>query len=284
MKHKRFLFPAIAVAVIIALALGVFLVLNRVDTTLTFTLRDASSKAWVWDATVRLQDRVIRAYYQSDRSPRPFTFTGLTPGNAELSISAPGYESVTVPVDLDRGENTLAEPIDLLGYEIPNLWQFIVVDERLGTDIVQEIRPVGTDGRAVRNHPAVDLRVVARVAVQMRDGMPVRERVDLGSQRGEELFRGILEPEFDPDPETTFRFSASIPGSAIRTTTNPVWVIDYLLVIGDSRVVTDPQLRAIVEGALELPLGSIEDYLAPFVEQGLLSAHTYTSWNVRGRL
>ena len=115
-------------------------------------------------------------------------FTRLQPGPATLEISAPSYVAQTIPVTLKRGANRLAEPVELVGYEIPDLVQWIIFENHAGNDIVQELRPVSSAGPAVINHPAMDLWIGARISVQVKDGVPVREETDTGAARGEELF------------------------------------------------------------------------------------------------
>jgi hypothetical protein len=282
MKTRRILIPVFVILALAAVAVGVYLVMNPVQTTLQFEVRDSVSKAWVWDATLQLQGRVIRAYYQSDRGPTPFVFTGLKPGTAELEISAPAYVSVTIPITLKRGENRLPEPIDLVGYEIPGLSRFIVFEERDGADLVQEIRPVSKDGPAVLNHPCLDLWIGARITVQIKNGLPVQQETEEGSERGEELFKGILKWQFDPTPETTFRYSSRIPGADIRPNQDPYWVIDYLIVTPDPRKIKRDELEAIMDKAWSLPPAAIAGYLKPYEDQGVLTPYIFTSWNVQG--
>jgi hypothetical protein len=282
MKTKKLLIPVIVVVALAAVAVGVYFVMNPVETTLEFQVRDAVSKAWVWDASFRFEGRIIRAYYQSDRGPIPFRFTGLKTGKGELEISAPSYVPVTIPVTLKRGENRLEEPIDLVGYEIPGLARFIVFEAREGNDVLQEIRPASTEGPAVLNHPCLDLWIGARITVQMKDGLPAQEETEEGSVRGEELYKGILAWEFDPLPETTFRYSSRIPGSQIKPNRDPLWVIDYLIVVPDPRRISREELEGIMKDAWALPPEAIEGYLKPFAEQGVLTPYVFTSWNVKG--
>lgn len=249
---------------------------------LTFRLHDAVTGSWVWDAEIRSQDRVMRSFYQSDRGPVPLTFTNLTPGSSVLEISAPGYIPVAVPVELSRGSNTLSEPIELRGYEIPNLAQFVVVDRRTAAGIEQEFRPVALDGRAIRNHPGLKTWIMARVAVQLTDGIPARRPTEIGSTRGEELFRGQLEWEFDGAPERLFRYTSRIPGSEIRANRDPLWVVDYLIVTVDPRSAGSERVEQIMDSVLSLPLEAIEPYLSGYVEDGILRAHAFTSWNLQG--
>ena len=282
MKTRRILIPVLIVVVIVAVAVVVYVTMNPVDTTLEFQVRDSVSKAWIWDATFSLQDRVIRSYFQSDRGASPQMFTHLQPGEATIEISAPGYVPQSVSVNLKRGENRLEEPIDLVGYEIPDLRKWIIFEDRVGNDIVQEIRPVSSKGPAVLNHPCLDLWIGARVSVQIYDGLPAQEETEEGSERGEELYKGILEWEWDSVPETTFRYSSFIPGAQIRENSDPYWVIDYLIIVPDPRKISREEVDQIMEEAWELPPEAIETYLESYKEEGTLTPYVFTSWNVEG--
>lgn len=282
MKTSRILIPVLVVVVIVAVAVVVYLTMNPVDITYEFQVRDAVSKDWVWDATFRLQDRVIRAYYQSDRGPVTHKFTHLKPGEWELELSAPSYASQMISVSLKRGENRLPEPIDLVGYEIPDLAKWIIFEDRVGNDIVQEIRPVSSDGPAVLNHPCLDLWIGARVSVQIYDGLPVQEETEEGSERGEEIYKGILDWEWDALPETTFRYSSFIPGSQIKANSDPYWVIDYLIIVPDPRKISREEIEEIMNKAWDLPPEAIEAYLEPYENEGKFTPYVFTSWNVEG--
>jgi hypothetical protein len=282
MKTRRVLIPVLIIAAIVAVAVVVYATMNPVDTTLRFEVRDAVSKNWVFDATFDLQGRVIRSYFQSDRGPVPQVFTHLKPGEATLEISAPYYVPQKRTVNLKRGENRLAEPIDLLGYEIPDLARWIVFEERVGNDIVQEIRPVSAEGPAVLNHPCLDLWIGARISVQIYDGLPAQEETEEGSVRGEELYKGILDWEWDATPETTFRYSSTIPGSQIKANSDPYWVIDYLIVVPDPRKITREEVEQIMDKAWDLPPEAIKTYLEPYKNEGKLTPYVFTSWNVEG--
>jgi len=282
MKTRRILIPVLAVLIIVAVAVVVYLTMNPVDTTYEFQVRDAVSKGWVWDATFRLQDRVIRAYFQSDRGPVTCKFTHLKPGEATLEISAPSYVAQKISVSLKRGENRLPEPIDLVGYEIPDLTKWIIFEDRVGNDVVQEIRPVSSRGPAVLNHPCLDLWIGARVSVQIYNGLPVQEETEEGSERGEELYKGVLEWEWDGLPETTFRYSSFIPGSQIKANSDPYWVIDYLIIVPDPREISRQEIEEIMKKAWDLPAEEIEAYLEPYESEGKFTPYVFTSWNVEG--
>ena len=80
MLTRRVVIPVLAIAVVLAVAAVVYAATNPPDTTYEFVVRDAVSKNWVWDATFRLQGRVIRSHLQSDQGPRPQVFTRLAAG------------------------------------------------------------------------------------------------------------------------------------------------------------------------------------------------------------
>ena len=282
MRGRRALLAALASAAVVAAAAAVYVAGNPADTTYEFVVRDAVSGNWVWDATFRLQGRVIRSHFQSDRGPRPQVFTRLQPGPATLEISAPSYEARTIPVTLKRGANRLAAPVELVGSAIPDLAEWIVFEQWEGNDVVQELRPVSSAGPAVTNHPALDLWIGARISVQVKDGVPAREETDAGAARGEELYRGKLQWTWDAAPETTFRYSASISGAEIKANSAPYWVIDYLIVVPAPAADDAAEIDRIMEQAWELPPEAIAARLEPHEKAGTLSAYQFTSWNVQG--
>ena len=282
MKGRRVLIAVLAAALVSAVAAVVYVAGNPADTTYEFVVRDAVSGNWVWDASFRLQGRVIRSHLQSDRGPRPQVFTRLQPGQAELEISAPSYQALTIPVTLKRGANRLAEPLELVGLEIPDLAEWIVFEQWEGNELIQQLRPVSSAGPAVTNHPALDLWIGARISVQVKDGVPVREETVAGAARGEELYRGKLQWNWDATPETTFRYSATIPGAEIEANSAPYWVIDYLIVVPDPTAADAGEIDRIMEQAWELPPEAIATRLEQHEQAGTLSAYQFTSWNVAG--
>jgi hypothetical protein len=282
MKGKRALVPVLVAAVIAAVAVVVYLVMNPVVTTLEFEVRDAVSKSWVYDATFRLENREIRSFFQSDRGPVPQLFTNLKPGPATLELSAPHYVPVSEKIQLKRGRNRIEQPFDLVGYEIPELKEFIIFEKKNGNDIQCEIRPVSKAGPAVINHPCLPLWIGARVTVQMKNGLPVQEETEKGSVRGEELFRGRIDWQFDSYPETVFRYSAVIPGAKIKPAKAPYWVVDYLIVVPDPRKIGTAELDGIMEQAGALSPEELQKYLEPYQKEQKLMTYVFTSWNVKG--
>ena len=282
MKRGKTLIPLVAALVLGATAAIVFAAASWRATTLEFEVRDAVSKSWVYDATFRLQGRIIRSNFQSDRGPVVQRFTRLKPGPATLEVSAPDYQGVTRSIALRRGLNRLSDPIDLVGLRIPRLRGFIVFAEREGSDTLFELRPVDDAGRAIVNHPCLDLWVGARVTVQMKNGLPAKSETDEGLVRGDELFRGRLDWQFDTYPETIFRYGARLQGAAVKESGTPYRIVDFLIVVPDPLKLTRPELESIMARTQSLRPDEVEAYLAPFEAQEKLEAFTSTIWNVPG--
>lgn len=281
MKKHSYLLLILIIIVLGIIALIVCLSTVPFDTTLEFQIRDRVSKNWVWDATMTLQNRTIRGYFQSDRGPRDFRFTHLEPGDWTLEVSAPAYESVSVPVTLKRGRNRIEDPIDMMGLEIPSLKDFVIFEELTGEDIICEIRTIGMDDRAVLNHPCLDIWIGARVTVQMKNGLIVQIPTEEGSFRGEELFRGKIEWEWDPRLETVFRYSARIPGARIKNHEAPFRVIDYLLIVPNPKATNAEEIEKIVHEAWDL---TTLDFISTVLDQyaDTFTYYIHSSWNVKG--
>jgi hypothetical protein len=279
MKNKRLWISLIVIAALFIISFAVYLSSLRFDTTLEFQVGDAVSKAWAWDCTMKLQNRIIKGYYQSDAGLITYRFTHLEPGDYELKLVAPSYVPKTVPVNLKRGENVVEKPIELVGYEIPDLDYFTIFEELDGTDIVQEIRPVSSKGPAVINHPCIDLWIAAQVSVQVKEGMAVLVPTKEGAERGKLLFRGKIDWAWDPLPETTFRYSSRIPGSQIKEHSSPYRVIDYLIVVPDPRKIEPEELDVLMAEAWNF---REEKEIAAFLDQynSTLKYFIKTNWNV----
>jgi len=241
---------------------------GRGESQLEFSVRDAVSKRWVWNVTMTLQDRVTRGYYQSDAGLSLYRFTHLKPGTSTLEVSADNYARVSLPVSLKPGLNRLDAPVDMEGLAIPGLASFFAFESAQGSDIVTELRPVGADGQAVANHPCLDLWIGCRVFEQSK-----------GGERGERLFEGPLAWEWDASPESLFRYSARIPGAALKASVAPLLIVDYLIVVPNPIVITGDQLR---ETMSSLSLGDEKAILAALASQGdRLKGYSLTSRNVK---
>ena len=283
MKTRTRIVLLVAACALIAAAAAVLAILwLRTDTTFEFRLRDSVSGGWVWNASLRLQDRAMNAFFQSDTGLRLYRFRHLTPGTATLRISAPSYTDVSIPLTLRRGANRLDTPIDMKGLGIAGLAGFLVFEKMEERDIVGELRPVGATGAAIINHPCMDLWVGCRVSVEVKGGMPVLEETDAGPARGRELFRGQVPWTWDPAPETQFRYSVRIPGARMQEDPSPYRVIDYLIVEPDPRKITRAELSELM--ARVYAIGDPARAAAALdAEKDRLRYFTDTSWNVKAR-
>jgi hypothetical protein len=282
MRARPILVLCLIVAALGCVALAAYIGSARFDTSLSFRFEDSVSRNWVWDATAKLQDRVSRIFYQSDAGPIPFVFTHLKRGQSTLTITAEGYEPVSVPVRLTRGANRIEKPIEMRGLEIPDLKGFVVFEQPVGGDIIAQLRPLGADGRAVQNHPCLDIRVSCRVSLQVKNGVPIQEPMDSGSARGETVFQGSIPWEWDAMPETVFRYTARISGTLIRPDPSLYRVIDYLIVVPDPRRITSKELDTLIARAAQIEK---TDELKAFLdtEKGRVRYFLDTSWNAKGR-
>jgi hypothetical protein len=288
MKMRR-AHPLIPIIVVFALS-------SCSDTALVFQLQDAVSGAWVWDASVILQGRLLKSYYQTDAGPIPQKLTHLKPGASTLIISAPGYEPVSIPVILARGKNRLPGPVKMVGREIPLLSGFSTFESMDNGDIVAQVRPLDAAGKAILNHPCIDLWIGCTVSEEVRDGAPVRTEGDARSIRGGVLFRGAVRWTWDALPESLFRYSLRIPSRGMQNRASLYRVIDYLIVVPDPSKISRAELERIMTGAWQAGgLASanadrlLPERLAPGIasaldaERGRLSWFFITSWDVRVR-
>jgi len=261
------------------IALVVYIKTTEHDTMLEFRVRDATSEAWVWNFTADIQNRAVIGFYQSNRGLIPYRFSKLRPGRWDLNISAPSYEKRTISVHIKRGKNILQAPIDMRGYEIPDLQRFYIFAQPQGRDILIELRPVGSDGKAIVNHPCVDIWLGCRVSVQMKDGVFVAERTVEGSTYGEELFSGSVPWEWDPSPDVTFRYRGRIRAADIEENEAPYRVIDYLIIVPDPRVMKKEDVSGLMSTFVDF---SDTKRLTSFLDryQDRLDYYTYRTWNV----
>jgi len=220
MKRRTRLLLGCSAAALLGIAAVLLATLLPRETTLEVRVRDAVSRRWIWDLTLKVQDRELRSFYQSDGGLRTFRFTHLRPERSTLEASAPGYPPLRVPVALRRGVNRLAQPLEMTGSGIPGLAGFHMFETREGRDFVVQVRPVDKDGRAILNHPCIGIRVECRLFAELP-----------GGARGTELFRGRIPLAWDAAPEATFRYSARIPGEAVKDDPSPLRVIDYIVVV-----------------------------------------------------
>ena len=273
-----------------------FVLVSCSDTALVFQLQDAVSGGWVWDASVLLQKRLLRSYFQTDAGPIPQKITHLEPGASTLSISAPGYEPLAIPVILARGKNRLPAPLLMIGREIPGLNGFSAFEGVDNGDITAQLRPLDAAEKAIVNHPCIDLWIGCIVSEQVQDGVPVRGEGDSRSTRGDILFRGAVPWTWDALPESLFRYSVRIPFSGMQVMPSLYRVMDYLVVVPDPLRISRSELEVIMAGAWPSgklasgnPDRSQPQRLVPGIastldaQKGRLRWFFITSWDVRVR-
>jgi hypothetical protein len=287
--NKRRVFPFIFVVAALLLA-------SCSETTLLFQVQDAVSGAWVWDATTRIQDRILTSYYQTDAGPILQKMSHLSPGAATLAVSAPGYQSISVPVVLRRGKNRLSAPIALAGRAIPGLDSFSVFESVDNGDFSMQIRPLDAAGKAILHHPCIDVWVGCVVSEQALDGVPVRAEEAVGATRGAALYRGTLPWSWDAKPESLFRYTAHLSSADVIAAPSLYRVIDYLIVVPDPASITHEELSSRMATAWAsggLVAGNPTRSRAPVMDANLAAAleplkgrvwfYLITSWDVRAR-
>ena len=236
------------------------------ETTLEFRVRDRVSGGPVWDATVMIQDRFLRAWYSGDEDT--LVFARLDPGEAMLEVSAPDYQSVSVPVTLRRGTNRIEEPIDMTGLRIPGLSRFMVSEDLSGSDLHATFWPLSSQGPAVVNHPALALWIGARISTQLS-----------GATRGETLFAGEVEWSWDQSRKALARYQARIPLEEIEDGGAAPLVIDYLVIVPDPLTIERDEVAAIVTAAwTDREPASLTAYLAQYADR--FDFYLHTSWNL----
>ncbi|HOV64469.1 MAG TPA: hypothetical protein PLG43_11370 [Spirochaetia bacterium] len=280
MKRKILIIASVITAFII-LAIAVYFLSSPQSTTLEFTVRDAVSLSWVWDMEASIQNTIINGYFQSDRGPVPFVFRDLKPGSGILSITAPFYQPIDIPVDLRRGKNIITEPIDLRGLYIDDLSAFYVFEEKGRDGFSFTFRPVSSKGMAIQYHPCIDIWVGLMVSEQIRNGTYVTEPVDEGSERGTVLYKGELPWYWDSVPETQFRYKATLAGKLISPSPAPYLVFDYLIIVPKPGFSIEKDVKPVIEHAWKMD--SIEKILSFLNSRTETFSFYYdTSWNIGG--
>jgi hypothetical protein len=242
LMNKRLFFTA-------TLIFLTFLLVSCSDTTLLFVVQDSVSGGWVWDATARLQGRTLTSFYQTDAGPIAQKLSHLKPGAATLALSAPGYEPVTVPVTLRGGKNRLPTPVAMMGREIPGLAGFSIFETAQNGDFSLQVRPLDAAGKAIINHPCIDLWIGCVVSEQVSDGVPVRTDGVAAAARGETLFSGTIAWTWDATPESLFRYAARISSANMAAVPSLYRVIDYLVVVPDPIQVPRAEVQTLLGGA-----------------------------------
>ena len=279
MRYRIFVYPAVALLIIVAAAFVVYVLPDFLTAKFTIRVEDSVSHSWVWDAKITIGDSQMRTFYQSDHGPTDLTFTGLPLGAAILKVSAPNYVTREIPVILHRGGNKLDSPIELVGYRIPGLDHFAMIEGNSPDAITVQVRPVGKSEIVLENYPCIDLWIGVLVSVETRNGKAVLVPSDTKLTRGEPFFRGRIRWKWNANIADSFRYSASIPYSDLGTA--PYLVIDYLVIVPDPRKMTSAEVDSMMAKAVDI--SNVKD-LTTFLDRqrsgDRFKYYFSTSWNV----
>ncbi len=282
MLNKKILVLLVSVIILLILTVTIYQFKPQSETTLEFIVLDSVSGDWVWDLEITLDNNIIHGYFQSDRGTRPFKFRNLTPGEFTIELSAPHYRTLRVPIKIKRGKNIIHEPIKMEGYEIPDLDRFLVFEELIQDEFIMNLRPVSTTGRAIINHPCMNLWIGFRVTEQMIGNEIALGETDLDATRGKELFKGNLDWEWNPAPEVQFRYFTGIPIKDFQSSKADFLVFDYLVLVPKEGKIEEEELEKITNKAWIIQdRVDLIHYLQMFNDQ--FSFYIDTSWNVRGK-
>ena len=242
--YRRIVVPAIVLG-IAALIVSLSAVANS-EAALRFAVRGAYCAEPVWNTSSVIQDRMARTYVETD-----ILITGLNPGDSFLTVSAPDYGSVTIPVTLKRGENRLSEPIAMMPSEIPGLDRFVVVERETAEGLQIDLRPIDRAGKAIVRHPCVFLRVLVQILIP-EAGASRAAQNSSEPAFAEEVYRGPADVEWNDEPGATFRYSARIPAREISPHSSAVVTVQYLILMPDMEHFATDEIERIVHDVTEM--------------------------------
>lgn len=254
-KHQ--VWKATTIIVLLCIILIAGLSLRNSEASLVFQVQDLVSDAWVWDMHARVQDKELHGYFQSDDALIEYQFTNLKPGETELHISAPNYESVTIPLELKRGVNRIVEPVELKGLAIPSLAGFYVFENAVQNGWELTIRPVTKDNRAISLHPAIDIWIGAKVSswdpllpmtIENLDKQPI-------------LYNGNLDWDWDIYPETQFRYTSFLPFNVLPVDTGSSYAIEYLILVPNLQEIDYEEFHKLTHDIPSMDTDTVTEYL-----------------------
>jgi hypothetical protein len=178
------------------------------------------------------------------------SFGDLEPGAYLLRAEAAHYVSATQRVDLRRGRNRLPQPLRLTGLEIPELHRFTVTERLAPRGFVLELQALREDGSPITSHPTVPMLVAARVSKMKHtadrdgdgngDGAETREPT-----RGEVVYAGFLDWEWNDSPGVTHRYEAQLPFRRVGLRTASTVMAEYLLIMPKQAVLQSDTVEQI---------------------------------------
>ena len=274
---RRSVLLALVVAVLSVVAAGAAFLWARAPATLSFEVRDAVSRSWVWDSTVRLQTRVIRGFYSTS-----YFFTHLRPGTFDLTVSAPHYEPTTVRVRIRAGRTNTVAPISLVGYEIPDFSRLTVAANRGARGLELQMTAVDATGNLIKVFPCIDVRIAARVSVQLRKGAPALTPSTEGAERGTMLFQGKVDWTWNPATDAVYRYDAVVPG--VPPDAGPYVVVDYVVLIPDPRKISSQDVDALTSELLRInDARTVDAFVRLSMDKvkNKVKMETGSLWNIR---
>ncbi|MBN2534827.1 MAG: hypothetical protein JXB88_18240 [Spirochaetales bacterium] len=227
---------------ILCILFVIIILSQKLTTTLEIRVLDAVSKSWVYNSTIRFQNRVIRGF-----KSLTYTFRNVKTGRHILSVSAPYYESKELPVSIHPGKNRLQDPLELTGHTIPGMDSISIFEKKQDDDMFIDIRLVGKNGHAIVDHPCLPVRILTRISVQLVNKEYEYYREGMSLERGKLLYFGEAEWTWNPGLTATYRYAASIPLGEIAGTPAPYWIIDYLVLIPNPLAITPEQIESVVQ-------------------------------------
>jgi len=264
---------AIIVAVPAVVAAALAFLWAHAPAALSFEVRDAASKSWVWNSTARLQNRVIRGFYSTS-----YRFTHLRPGTFDLTISAPHYEPASVRVRVRTGRTNTIAPISLVGYEIPDFSRLTVAANRGARGLELQITAVDATGDLIKVFPCIDLRIAVRVSVQLKGGSPALTPSKEGAERGTRLFQGKVDWTWNPATDAVYRYNAVVPG--IPPDAGPYVVVDYVVLIPDPRKISSGDVDAVTSELVQInDARALSAVLRPYMDK--VKMESGSLWNIR---
>jgi hypothetical protein len=266
----------IAIPIALCLAAAVLVAARPwADTTLEVTVQDAVSSSWVWGVTARVQDRTTIAFLSTH-----LQITGLQPGQTTLEVAAPSYAPVSVPIRLRRGTNILATAVVLTGIEIPGLISFACFFQDTPGTLSVELQPVDAEGRAITNHPVMDLAVGCIIREQKLHGGGFSREPSVDEPvRGRLLYRGAMEWRWNDSPDVVTRYQASLPFDSVPQSPSSFWCVDCVVIVPDPRAITPGGAADLLDEALAIDDRSArERFLAAQAPRA--RGFTISTWNV----
>ncbi|WP_422479081.1 hypothetical protein [Pleomorphochaeta sp. DL1XJH-081] len=223
---------------------------------------------------MKIQNKELHGYFQSDDSLINYQFTDLRPGDTQLIISAPNYETITIPLKLERGVNRIEKPISLKGLTIPGLDGFYVFENEEADGWSLTIRPVTEDNRAISLHPTIDIWIGAKISKW--DPLLARTIGNLDKQPI--LYSGNIPWKWDAYPETQFRYTSFIPFDVLPEDSGKTYVIEYLILVPNLLEIDYEEFHALTKEIPSMDTSTAKSYLESLGTR--VSYYADISWDV----